>query len=686
MSEIGDAAVSYARDYGIAVFPLWPRAKEPKVRHGHKDATTDVDQIAQAWDYDPDMNIGGAMGQASGGVCVIDLDVDDDKGKDGIAVLKEWEREHGALPETATAVTGRGGQHLFYRFDGECRKYENEELAVDFRGDGSYAMLAPSVHPNGNAVFWDLDPEEYGIADADERVKAFVEWARPRQDKLGKHEKKVDINKDVRSGGRNKALYKALCSLQSQSWDDDAIAAFAETYNRMKLHPPLDEAEVQKTLNSALELEKGNPETANAWKQMDGADGPRQPANSFNHAKFADKLIEERHACYIDGVPSVWAGDHYATGWEAVEAAMIEQRRTIKQSQRREVRAYMALRMPRLEASSKRLVAFSNCVLDVLTTETMTPTPEHLITNVIPHRWNPDAECAAVDRTLMNIACGDADVFETLIEAIGLCMYRGCEFAKAPILIGKGSNGKSTYINMIRRVLGRENYSSMDMANIGERFQTVPLAGKLANLGDDISNEFISGGKGAVIKKIITGDEVSAEYKGGETFSFRPYCTLLFSVNEMPRLGDSSYGMMRRLMPIRFNADFEHGSEGFDPNIEEKLTTEAACERAIVLGVLGLQNCLSTGGVHESANSIAEQEAIRRENNSVLAYFDEADEGDLEGAVSSAVYARYSTWCKEGNLKPVSRVKFSRDVGEMFGMKSVPERVAGEVKRVYRRA
>ena len=675
MNELKDAAVEYATKFGIAVFPLVEGRKEPKVKNGHKVATTDVEQITAAWDEFPRMNIGGAMGQVSGGVCCIDLDVDASKGLDGREVLLDWEAEHGKLPDTATAITGRGGLHLFDRFDGECRKYENEQYGVDFRGDGSYAMLAPSVHPNGRTVEWELSPEEVGFADADELVRAFVEDFRPRSDKLGKREKKVDINKDVKSGGRNKALYKALCSLQSQSWDDDAIAAFAETYNRMKLHPPLDDAEVQKTLNSALDLEKGNPETANAWKQMDGADGPKQPANSFNHAKFADKLIEERHACYIDGVPCVWAGGHYATGWEAVEAAMIEQRRTIKQSQRREVRAYMALRMPRLEASSKRLVAFSNCVLDVVTMETMPPTPGHLITNVIPHRWNPEAECAAVDSTLMNIACGDADVFEVLVEAIGLCMYRGCEFAKAPILIGKGSNGKSTYINMIRRVLGRENYSSMDMANIGERFQTVPLTGKLANLGDDIANE-----------KIITGDEVSAEYKGGETFSFRPYCTLLFSVNEMPRLGDSSYGMMRRLMPIRFNADFEHGSEGYDPNIEEKLTTETACERAIVLGIMGLQNCIASGGVHESANSIAEQEAIRRENNSVLAYFDEADEGDLEGAISSEVYGRYSTWCKDGNLKPVSRVKFTRDVGEMFGLKSVPERVSGEVKRVYRRA
>lgn len=261
MSGIGDAAVSYARDYGIAVFPLWPRAKEPKVKNGHKVATTDVDLIAQAWDYDPDMNVGGAMGQASGGVCCIDLDVKPEKGIDGREALLDWEAEHGKLPETATAITGSGGLHLFYRFGHAVKPSVNEELGVDVRGDGSYAMLAPSVHPNGRTVEWEEPLEDAPIADADELVEEFVRFARPAgHSEDGDMSKKVDLTAAVKEGGRNNAIHKALCSLQSGNVDDETIMAFAGYYNERMLVPPLPDEEVRRTLCSVLSLPKGNRE------------------------------------------------------------------------------------------------------------------------------------------------------------------------------------------------------------------------------------------------------------------------------------------------------------------------------------------------------------------------------------------------------------------------------------------
>ena len=261
MSEIGDAAASYARDYGIAVFPLWPRSKKPKVENGLKAATTDLEEIERAWDYEPTMNVGGAMGQVSGGVCCIDLDVDASKGLDGREVLLDWEAEHGKLPDTATAVTGRGGLHLFYRFDHPVKNSANEEIGVDIRGDGGFAMLAPSVHPNGRTVEWEEPLEDAPIADADELVEEFVRFARPTgHSDDGGMSKKVDLSRTVKEGGRNQALYSSLCSLQSGSVDDGTIAAFARYYNDNMLVPPLPEDEVRRTLHSALSHPKGNPE------------------------------------------------------------------------------------------------------------------------------------------------------------------------------------------------------------------------------------------------------------------------------------------------------------------------------------------------------------------------------------------------------------------------------------------
>jgi len=68
---------------GFVVFPLHPRTKTPATEHGFKDATTDVAQIRAWWTKTPDANIGIATGEASGGLVVIDIDVDEAKGKDG---------------------------------------------------------------------------------------------------------------------------------------------------------------------------------------------------------------------------------------------------------------------------------------------------------------------------------------------------------------------------------------------------------------------------------------------------------------------------------------------------------------------------------------------------------------------------------------------------------------------------
>ena len=675
MSEIGDAAVSYARDYGIAVFPLVEGRKEPKVKNGHKVATTDAEQIEAAWGEFPNMNIGGAMGQVSGGVCCIDLDVDASKGLDGREVLLDWEAEHGKLPDTATAITGRGGLHLFYRFGGECRKYENEQYGVDFRGDGSYAMLAPSVHPNGRTVEWELSPDDVGFADADELVRSFVEDFRPRSDKLGKREKKVDINKDVRSGGRNKALYKALCSLQSQSWDDDAIAAFAETYNRTKLHPPLDDAEVRKTLNSALELEKGNPETASAWKQMDGADGPRQPAPQprprFKHNEFARRLMDERGACFIDGMPAVRDGGRYRTGWNAVDAAIISMKDDATKANQSEVHHYLTVKAPRISQSRPTLVGFENGVLDVETMELRDYREDDVIPNVIPHRWNPWARSATVDSTFRKLSCGDPGLEMNLAEVIGLCMYRNSRhYPYCPVLLGRGSNGKSTYISMLRSVVGDENMAAMQPREIGQRFQAAHLVGKLANLGDDISNDYIDGDGCAVIKKVATGDVLYTDVKGGEGFTFTPYATMVFSANKFPRLGDNSDGMMRRLFPVSFKARFSKSDPDFDPRIADKLAAEDAVEYLCAIGVEGLRRVIANGSLTANCDSERMAHDIKVDNDTVLQWAESEDvkAEDVCGKTNAEAYDGYREWCGLNGCQAVNSRKFAAKIGDVLGV------------------
>ena len=79
-----------------------------------------------------------------------------------------------------------------------------------------------------------------------------------------------------------------------------------------------------------------------------------------------------------------------------------------------------------------------------------------------------------------------------LCEAVGYCFYRRNELRKAFILTGEKQNGKSTYLSLITSLLGRENVTSLDLGELGQRFKPAELFGKLANVGDDIGDDFIS--------------------------------------------------------------------------------------------------------------------------------------------------------------------------------------------------
>ena len=125
MTTLKEWALYYASN-GFAVFPLVKGEKRPATGQGFKNATTDPRTIEAWWSACPDYNIGIATGSRSGGLVVIDLDRDPDKGIDGYEVLKKWQHDNGDLPETWTSITGRGGYHLLYRDTARSRLAERD--------------------------------------------------------------------------------------------------------------------------------------------------------------------------------------------------------------------------------------------------------------------------------------------------------------------------------------------------------------------------------------------------------------------------------------------------------------------------------------------------------------------------------------------------------------------------------
>jgi putative DNA primase/helicase len=293
------------------------------------------------------------------------------------------------------------------------------------------------------------------------------------------------------------------------------------------------------------------------------------------------------------------------------------------------------------------------------------------ITATLPVELDVDAPYGDADRFLESIAAGDEPTIQAMCEIIGACMCCKRTLSQSPMLIGRpkdgmstASNGKSTYIDVLRAILGDENVASLDIAALGDRYGPAELTGKLANLGDDIPDGFLHGQELSLFKKLVTGNEIKAERKYHDPFSFKPTATMVFSMNAMPRLADTTEGVFRRLAFIPFRRTFAPSDPDFDPNIIQKLTRPETLRRFAVLGVMALHDMLAEGRdtLTEIPDMVAAVEEVRTDNDVVKrwVYSENVTEQSIEGRWVADVYKDFIAWCEEAHEKDVSQRTFTK--------------------------
>lgn len=689
-NEFLEAALTYA-SLGWRVFPLRPRSKDPATRHGFKDATTDVRQIKSWWTANPNYNVAIATGN---GLTVIDVDDKPEKHPYlGSDVLRDWEFEHGKISETVTAMSGTGGAHYYYDTAGwAIPKCESPDLSLDLRGEGGYIVAPPSIHPEtGEPYMWDISPEDMEPTAVNATDKACIQWI--YDNRIGhnkassKEQPKADANsiEPIPDGQRNATLFSIGRSLLAKGATKEEILERLSGINLVRCKPPYPQEGIVKIVESVCSKEPGFSEEVKSTAK--GTSNTR-----FNHAKVAKKMISENHACFIDGVPAVMIDGRYQMGWEAVNKAVLLHHETASSTNRKEVREYLALTAPQVQSSPPNLIGFANGVLDINTMQLREYTPSDIIQNVIPHDWNPYAESPLVDETLRKLSANDPIIELNLTEFMGLCLYRSGDLAYFPILLGKkgknASNGKSTYIKMVRSMLGNGNCSSLSFNDLGQQFLKRYIAGKLANLGDDISAKQIDSNALETVKKAAAGDRVFCDVKNGGAFEFDSYCTFIFSANRMPSFESEDDGLNRRMFPLRFNARFTRDDPDFDPRISKKLEGETACQRMLVRAVDGLKRCIANDGPTPNKESRAMLEDIKEANNSIIQWMRDVDRDSdsFIGCQPTPLFEAYREWCSKSGIKnPYGKPGFGKMLVELFGIESYVKWTDGQNQRLYRR-
>jgi putative DNA primase/helicase len=389
-------------------------------------------------------------------------------------------------------ATSRGKHFMFKNSEGSVKSNKTKStMAIGLQADmklgsrNSYQVL--KFAGQDRLILYDCPEDE---------IQELPKWLMPVKTN-------IDFQELGEGDGRNQSLFNYILTLQDYDFTAEEARECIRLINRYVLAEPLSDRELETILRD------------DAFQKQSFFKG-----RTFQHDRFAEYLKRDAHICKINGRLHSYQDGIYTPSQEVIERAMVKMIPALKDAQRKETLKQLNLICDSRKAAPPEVIAFSNGLYDLRDGSFNEFTPDVVITNKIPWAYNPAAYSELLDHTLDKIARGKADIRALLEEMIGSCFYRSNTLAGGGsfILTGEGANGKSTLLDALKYLLGDANIASLDLKELGDRFKTAELFGKLANIGDDIGSDYIA--NVATFRKLVTGQRVSAERKGQDPFEF----------------------------------------------------------------------------------------------------------------------------------------------------------------------
>lgn len=543
------------------------------------------------------------------------------------------------------------GKHFLFKNEGVETNKIHTKLAIGLEADiklgikNSYSIL--KYNNQERKILYDVEEHE-----------SVPKWLTPIKTPY-------DFLSMENGDGRNQTLFNYILTLQSNDFSEDEAIKTIRLINEYVLSEPLEEKELEIILRH---------------------DAFKKPMffkkGKFLFDKFAVYLKNNNHIIRINNQLHIYRNGIYVEGQNELEAAMIEHIPDLNRSKRSEIVSYLDILIRKnVKMSDANLIAFKNGVYNIETGELNDFSPDYIITNKVDWNFNPSAYSPLVDKTFDKLACNDKAIRSLLEESVGYSFYRRNELRKSFILTGDKKNGKSTFLAMLKELLGDDNTTALDLSELADRFSSASLFGKLANIGDDIGDEFIA--NPAIFKKIVSGDRIKGENKGQKEFFFNPYCKLFFSANNIPRIKDKSGAVLDRLVIIPFDARFSKNDPDFDPYIKYKLIQQEAIEYLILLGIEGLKRVLQNQGFTQSEKVKKSIEEYEETNNPIQLFFKELGEEEIVNEPTKDVYQKYTSFCLVNTFTPVSNIEFSKRAKKQFDLEIADKTIKGKKYRIF---
>jgi len=337
--------------------------------------------------------------------------------------------------------------------------------------------------------------------------------------------------------------------------------------------------------------------------------------------------------------------------------------------------------IPLLELSNDGgyILNLKNGLLNIDTLELSPHTPEYVSLVQFPVEYEPEAKCPNWLDCVKSWTEDEAEQKEKALLLQQFCGYTlssSMNYDKALFLVGDGGNGKSTFVDTIARIIGRDATSHIDLEGLYGQYGMKGLIGKSLNIIEEVSGNFYHSNK---LKKLISGEPVTIDIKYKDQFSFIPQAKFIFAVNTMPRVDDTSSATERRICAVTFKNNYR-----INPN--QKLRSSMGLLAQELSGIL---NWMLEGAksLKEMEKFIVTKEQLemlseyRQENSSVEGFVSECLIMDKEYYTSAReVFEEYKSYCVKDGRKFKSNISFTKEMkafGKKDGLFSFQERQHG---------
>ena len=297
-----------------------------------------------------------------------------------------------------------------------------------------------------------------------------------------------------------------------------------------------------------------------------------------------------------------------------------------------------------------------NCVINTLSGELwiedgggvqMRPhRPSSGLRAIAPIHYDPDAACPRFDQAMVEIFSKSSDPSEMVrhvLEVMGYAIQPRRDFAAIVCLVGGGANGKTSLLSLLQTLVGADQVYAGSGGALNDRFTLPNLAGRLLYVDDDLS-------EGARLNdgllKQMSEDKLMTARRAHASGSvtFRASALPILAMNGAPKINDSSYGLLRRLLVIPFDRRFEAHDQ--DPGLVEHI------RRHELPGVLnrcleGLQRLRARGRFDEPTDCLLAKAEWIETANPLLGFLADACRAAPGRRVSLGdLHAAMAAWCR----------------------------------------